>query len=276
MKKSNQKKMIPLSHTTSSIRMFFLMLCGCSILCFTACTKNNSIKGTASLAVFNAIVGSNELVANFNGTEPIKWYQAAHKIIYGVQVNTFDGRMNGKFNAYSGTQHITFFNYPDTTLHSRPVIDLKIDLPAGTINSLFLTGTLTTPDTLFIRDHLPYHPVSDSSMGLRFVNLTQGNLGIAVNLQGKNVGSEAAAIGYKGITAFKNYAVDTRNTEYVFEIRDASNGNLLKTHRIDVGDAMNGVLSINRYRFMNFTLAVFGVPGSAGPDQLNVEVLNYN
>lgn len=251
----------------------------CSLLLFgAACTKKNEVPGTASLNLFNGVIGSAEMLPNFRGTTPLEWYRNVGFLTYGlvrkytsVSVKSYDAYYN-----YSGVIPLAFSEYPDTTAHDQPIFNLTLDLPVGSMNTLFLTGSLTEPDTLMSRDYPPYHAVSDSTMGVRFVNLSPGGLQVSINLQGESNGSEVNNLAYKSITSFKNYSANTiaGDSPYVFEIRDASNGNLLTTHTIDVKNVLDGQILRNNYRFRNLTLIIIGVPGNASPYQLKTALMN--
>ncbi|QEC42951.1 hypothetical protein FSB84_15105 [Pseudobacter ginsenosidimutans] len=131
------------------------MLC---IVLLNACEKNDT-PGVASLNIFNGITGTGTLVTNFHGTEPLVWFRTAHKLYYGDpgDIAAYNSVRN-RFYSYSGHQRIAFFEFPDTLAHSKPVTEVQVDLPVSSINTLFLTGTTEAPDTLFLRDVLPYHP----------------------------------------------------------------------------------------------------------------------
>src|SRR5262249_48007687 len=134
---------------------------------------------------------------------------------------------NEQVSAYSGTQQLGIYQYPDTTGKSTPLYKLSLNLPVGSIHTLFLTGTLAAPDTMFTTDVIPYHPFSDSSISFRFVNLSAGSSPISVNIKNNAYGSEVSSLSYKGITGFKNYPAPYNVTDYNFEIRDAASGTLL-------------------------------------------------
>jgi hypothetical protein len=184
--------------------------------------------------------------------------------------------MNGQFNSYAGDQPIVLYNNNDTTSKSQPVFDLQVNLPVSSISSLFLTGSLADPDSLFTRDHLPYHPSTDSSMGIRFVNLSPGNMKLSVNLAGETHGSEVSGLQYKGITGFTNYPVTEGVEEYNYEFRDASNGDLITTFTIDVRNSQSGNFIINQRRYRNYTLMFYGKAGSTGTDKQAVQIMNNN
>jgi hypothetical protein len=144
-----------------------------------------------------------------------------------------------------------------------------LNLPIGTIHSLFVTGTLAAPDTFFTLDNPPYHSPLDSTIGIRFVNLSAGSNPISVDIQGMPNGSEVTSLSYKGITNFKNYnALASSPTSYVFEFRDAGTGALLSASSgytmNDITNASGTNINDNIYRFRNFTIALIGVPGGSG------------
>lgn len=228
-------------------------------LILAACTKQNTPPGTASLTIVNTVVGSKELVTNFNNAQPI-----TYTFVGALFYKQFTSRFN-QLSAYSGKQQLALYEFPDTTAKSIPLFNLALDLPIGSIHSLFLTGTFSKPDTLFTRDALPYYPSTDSAMGIRFVNLSPGSAPVTVNILGNANGSEAGNLSYKGITGFKNYPVRSSTADYVFEFRDAVSGALITTYTAS-GINNPGTLSPNVWIYRSFTLALVGVPGGAGVD----------
>ena len=218
----------------------------------SSCTKEQDFPGTASLTLINALPNSTpSLVTNFSGTDPIN-YQNALKLVYATANNT------NQSLAYTGEQHLAIYRYPDTLVHNAPLYNLALDLAPGTIYTLFLTGTLSSPDTMFTIDTPPFHPISDSSLGFRFVNLSAGGAPVSVNLAGRANGSEANNLSYKSITGFTSYPATAAVSKYTFEFRNASTGALISS--FDVAD-INKVTPINARRFRNFTLALIGLPG---------------
>jgi hypothetical protein len=224
------------------------------LLLITACRKNDiDPDGGASLTIVNSVQGTISLVTNFSGTDTLpNHYINAKQLIY----NSFDPSY--QFNAYKGKQKIALYNYPDTLLKDEPLLRLELDLPVGSIHSLFVTGTVAAPDTLFIEEHPPYRPVSDSTTGIRFMNLVPGSSGVSVNLAGQANGSEANLLHYKEVTAFKSYAATSNVNSYTFEFRDAANGALLASYTAE--DINNGSSDLNnpfnKWRFRNCTLAL--------------------
>jgi hypothetical protein len=208
-----------------------------------SCSKTSSLPGTASLTIVNAVAGSNTLITNFSGTQPIEWYGGASQIAFGQSV---------EYDNYSGIQPLGLYQNGDTVAQDVPLISLVLNLPVGSIHSLYLTGTTSAPDTVFATDAPPYHPMSDSSMGIRFINLSPGSAPVSVDIQGGANGSEAGSVAYKSMTAFRNYSATSVVTGYNFEFRDAASGTLLASY----------ALTPAAYR--NYTIALEGLPGPGG------------
>ena len=238
-----------------------------------SCSKKNDVpKGTASLTIINAVPGSNKLVTNFSDSYSLNGrYIFANAITY----NVFYG-LNQVFSSYSGTQKLVLYQFPDTLPKSIPLFDLTLNLPIASINTLFLTGTVNAPDTLFTTDQPPYHSTSDSVTGIRFVNLSPGSAPISVNIQGQADGSEINALPYKKITAFKNYAANSVISSYTFEFKDAATGALLGTYTATGinNDGTDPGTSTNEWRFRNSTLVFLGLPNETG--ELGQSVLLIN
>ena len=232
----------------------FAYISGLSILlCLASCSKEKTVTGAASLTLVNGMVGSTPyLVTNFSGGQPLQSYTAAMKISYATY-STFN-----QSGSYSGLQPLAVYRYPDTTVHSSPVISVTLNLKPNTMHTLFLAGTITTPDTLFTTDIPLWHPVEDSTMGIRFVNLLKGNGPVSINLQGKQNGSEQASLAYKGVTPFTKYKANAGVNSYVFEFRYAVGGNVLRTYTLADINAPGTNVEPNRRRYRNLTIVLMG------------------
>ncbi|WP_127124787.1 DUF4397 domain-containing protein [Pseudoflavitalea rhizosphaerae] len=230
------------------------------LLIITSCSKEKTVTGAASLTLVNGMVGSTPyLVPNFSGGQPLQSYTAAMKINYATY-SVFN-----QSGSYSGLQPLAVYRYPDTTVHSSPVIKVILDLKPGTMNTLFLAGTITEPDTLFTTDMPLSHPVEDSTMGIRFVNLLKGAGPVSINVQGEPNGSEQASLAYKRVTPFTKYEANAGVSSYVFEFRDAATGDVLQTYTLADIDASGTNLQPNRRRYRNLTIVLMGatdVPSS--------------
>jgi len=226
-----------------------------------SCTKETTAvrpQPVSSITVVNAVVGSSPIMVDFNGNSTVSsYYSASQKIGYSSFY---------EFSVASGTVPFSAFQLSDTLTPIFKVGDKNNGIvldPAG-IYSLFLCGQLESGlpiDTLFTADKLPYHPPTDSSIGIRFVNLSPGSNPISVNIQGQPNGSEIPNLPYKGITSFKNYSAGYAVSKYIFELRDVNSGLILGKYTMN--GINNGAIntSNNLYRFRNFTIVLKGLSG---------------
>lgn len=240
---------------------------------FQACTKDMTLPRSSSLTVINAVVGSNSLVTNFSNDYNLDgFYVNAQKLSYG----TYSPSVN-VFGSYRDVTNLSLYQMPDTVPHSSPIYNLEVDLSVGTIHTLFLTGTISSPDTMFTEDHPPYHPITDSSVGVRFVNLSPGSNAISVNLIGISNGLAVNSLPYKGITDFINYPVISSVSSYTFQFKDAVTGSLIGSYSMSgINNGTGTNIQTNAYRFKNFTIALIGLPGGTGSGiQKTILINNY-
>lgn len=237
------------------------------LFAYTGCQKSvtaPSVPKPAAFTVVNVIPNSAPIVPVFNTSSGIDFFGDALAIGY-------DG-----FNEYSpfaGNDTVYVVQQNSDTLDIGPkttglffynILNLK----SGGIYSLFLTGVDTSsPDYLLTTDSLPYHGPTDSTVGIRFVNLSTGSNPMSINLEGSSNGSEVVSLPYKGITDFKDYIcnsmVTNSNSGYLFVIRDLATGDSLTSYSltgigsgngIGLGDPNNG----NSLTFKNVTIAIYG------------------
>jgi hypothetical protein len=156
------------------------------------------------------------------------------------------------------TQPLALYQYPDTLAHSKPLFNLLLPFSPGENRTLFLTGTLAQPDTLFVTDKLPYHPFADSSIGLRFVNLSPGSAPVIVRINGLSSNPVTGSLPFKGITGFMNVPATAATGSYVVEFYDQATNTLLGNYTLGNVGATTGN---NSWRYFNFTLALQGLPG---------------
>lgn len=196
--------------------------------CFfwVSCSKSASEGPTysvASLNVVNVLPNSAPLIlvqgsissaiGDFSNIGPLSYATNAvlttpsgTEAFYAVQSNSDTGLVGGKGGdfMFSG------------------VLNFKV----RHIYSLFITGVDTTsPDFLFVQDTLS--SISDSAVGIRFVNLSTGANPMSINIEGSSNGSEVANLAYKSITGFKQYVNNSTTVDYLFVVRDAITGDSL-------------------------------------------------
>jgi len=234
-----------------------LFLLTVTTMLITSCKKQNiTPKATASLTIVNAVVGTYQLMTNFNGGGPIYYNNGAAQINYGLYYAVTD-----QFGYYSGEQHLALFNYPDTLSTSKPVVNLTLNLPGGSIKTLFVSGTVANPDTLLVTDKIPFHPIGDSTMSLRFVNLSKGSAPISINISGQPNGSLVASLPYRSITRFLNFPAKSTTDDYRFEFRDAASGTLIAVYNARSVGADGDIYVQNKYLYRSNTVELFGQPG---------------
>ena len=204
------------------LKILFSLLTA-EVLFSLACNKQNSIvvpTPTSAVNIVNASVNSSPLVPNFSN-DTIKWFANAQTIGYG---SSFE------YSVASGNNVILAISQTSDT--ATVIFKASLNLKPRGIYSLFYCGepSQNGADTLFIEDQIPFYGITDSVVGVRFVNLVFGNTAISVNIQGDSVGSEIASLRYKGVSNFKSYpATSDVVSGYTFEIRDAVSGTLLST-----------------------------------------------
>lgn len=212
-----------------------------------SCKKSVTPPGATNITIINAVAGTTSL--SFSGT-----LTNAPIVYNGSQrYNPLTGPF--LFKAYSR-------NDVDITIGTVPLFNLALDLPIGGISSLFLTGTLEKRDTLFVWDEPVNFSEKDTSMGIRFVNLSTGGGAISINLQGQPNGSEVGNLNYKNLTAFKVYKANSTVSQYTFEFRNATNNDLLATYTISNINNPGSDNAPNVWRKKNITLVFDGLPGS--------------
>lgn len=246
------------------MKKFLALLAAISVLLF-ACNKNNLPLASvaASLSFANTTVGSAPLVTKFGNVNLIySTVTTANKISYGVS-NTF--------SEIGGGQTVSFIQTTDTT---HTLFTGNLNLQTGGIYSLYLTGTVAQPDTVFIHENLTYHAATDSVAGIRFINLSPGSNPVSVDIKGQANGSEVTNLVYKGRTIFKTYKADHTVASYIFEFRDATSGALLATYALNgVNNASSASLNTtNTVRFRNQTIALIGGSGTANSV---INIANY-
>ncbi|SKA38059.1 hypothetical protein SAMN04488128_104384 [Chitinophaga eiseniae] len=237
------------------------------LLLLGACTKEKTAPGTASLTIINAIPGSRSLITNFNDGRPINYYLANE-----IRYNTF--LLSNRISSYSGRTPLALYHYPDTTDKSKPMFNLVVDLPIGSMHTLFLAGTLTQPDTLFVRDVIPYHPLGDSSCGFRFVNLSPGSAPVKVTIARKNGPPVVSTLPFKRVTGFLNYPVNAAQEDMAFEFRDVATDRLIATFPVEgIHNPVPGTNSPWAYK--NYTLALVGLPDGTNGQEQTILSISY-
>lgn len=214
------------------MKKYYIIIALLICVIWTSCTKEKMAAGLSSLNVINANADISSLTVNFTIT-PIPFYQQQAILSYGSGI---------EYGNPGGSLPLTLISTADTLHH---LFQASLNLPPGSIHSLYIAGTLQHIDTVFMQDNIPPH--TDSTSGARFINLSTDSGPVSINLQGAAT-TEFSGLAYKKITAFKSYsAVNniTTNGGYTYEVRDASNGVLT-------------TFNWNPVVFKNYTLVISG------------------
>jgi len=213
----------------------------------SSCEKNSSRK-LGALNVIHALVDEPPVYVYFTAT-PSNYYLNQSPVPYGAAAEygtPFDGTP------------LTIVSSGDT---SQALFQSTLTMKSGGIYSLYLAGQASKKDTLLLEDVIP--AFSDSSAGVRFINLSQGSAPMSVNIQGNDpMHTEFDNIGYKQISPFRAYPAKGGVSGYTFEIRDQATGNLLITY------------SWNFELFRNYTIVIGGLEDGAGAGAINAFAIN--
>jgi hypothetical protein len=245
-------------------RSTYILLAALSIIWFfmPGCSKQASLHPVASLNVINALPASAPLIlvqgsiapaiGEFGSIGALSYASTAvltapsgSESFYVVQdnVDTMSINAQGGDFMFSGTLNFT----------------------AGGLYSLFITGADTSnPDYLLVQDTPPAQ--TDSTVGIRFVNLSTGSNPVSVDIQGQPNGSTVSSLAYKNITSFANFAATSSVSSYIFEFRDATSGNLLASYTLS---------GVNSVLFKNLTIALIGQPAGGTVAQSCIRVNSF-
>ena len=105
----------------------------------------------------------------------------------------------------------------------------------------------------------------DSSIYLRFVNLSPNSTPVKINIRSNSI-NEVADLGYKGVSDFKKYKALGATPNYIFEVRDVTSNAVLATYTLTVSSA----------RFRTIAIVIKGLKGtSTGTDAFSLFQVNY-
>jgi len=234
---------------------------------FVSCKKEAALPVVTSLTLVNAVAGSAPLVTDFTQNGYLPYYYGALQVEYGIYNDAF------RLPIAKELQPLRLFQYPDTLSSSKPLFDLKLQLEKGSINTLFLTGTVAHPEYLISTGMPPFHQVADSTFGVRFINLSYQSRAVDVYVITGTGEKTADGLAYKSLTDYKRFKALATSGNYTFEFRDPQTQNVLASYVFNEVGKDSG----NLWHFRNFTLALIGLPGITQGDQKQntLLVLNY-
>lgn len=189
-----------------------------------SCKKNNvELTPLASLNVINAVLGGTTAKLGSNAT-------------------TVANNGNTIFGLLTGNPDIYVWPVGDS-LHPYYNANKAVSIISGDVYSLFLAGTPTTPEAILVKETIPYR--TDSTAGIRFINLANNNGALNVTLSATPTVNEVTGLAYKSYTEFKTYP-GLYNSAPTFQVRKAD-GTLLTSFAFTVSTIP---------RFANVTLVI--------------------
>jgi len=210
-----------------------------SLALLASCEKDMpKFSALASLNVANAVLSGSNVKLNTNVRD-------------SATVNGY------KLFQLNASQSTGIRLYP-TNNPSVSYYDQSRETVNGGIYSLFLTGTGTAPEAVFVKDEIP--PFSqDSTIRVRVVNCSPGSTALSVSLASAPATNIFSDLGYKQLSAFATLPLKTAvpTGSNAFQIKNSS-GNVLATYTLPA----TGVISIASSRFKCITLVVKGQVGT--------------
>lgn len=210
---------------------FLSILMLLSALLLGSC-KKQEIKLTplASIQITNAVVGGTALR-------------------FGTNAAIVDNNLYTTYGILTGSQLLRL----SSTVAPNPVyyVDSK-DFVGGGAYSLFLTGTPTAVESIFLKEKsILLH--KDNLFGVRVINLKPVGVPISVNIKGNPSGSFVNNLAYKEISEFEEVSAKAEGGDKIFEFRNTENGDLITSFTIPGYDLPS---------FKNITLVFAGTAGS--------------
>ncbi len=236
-----------------------------------SCQKDEGV-GTVELAkvnVINAVVDGGSAKVNVN-TKVIPWGSISDDQVLGGS-----NALNRLYFVPTGTP--AFLKVASASDTTKLWYDQQKKLSTGKMYTLYLSGTPVQVKATFhdevnfpkyiLRDAGRPTPVTDSIVNIRFVNLSPTGPKVDINIRG-NTAMEASELSYETSTDFKAYLAPISVRSIVFEIRQSSDKQLLKTFSLPITNA----------RFKSIAIIVMGIyPGNNLPsiDQYRVVSVTY-
>lgn len=188
----------------------------------SSCKKENAdITGyAATVTLVNAIASyDTEIKMNFTGKEfifakakPLNYYYYDGKYTFGTLT----------FGVPVGDVPLSVALANDTT---KLVYNQAVTFATGDAYSLFMHGRPESVSGLLVKDEIPVR--TDSTTGIRFVNLSPNSNGFRINISGEPIGSSVDNLPYKGVSDFISFPAKSSNQDYLIEVYDAVTNELL-------------------------------------------------
>lgn len=180
----------------------------------------------------------------------------------GSSLLTVASNTDANFSITAGSEQLYIFPVTDSL---KPYYQNSFASVEGEIYSLFLGGTTASVESVLIKETLPNR--SDSSFGVRFINLSPGSPAIKVTLSTSATTSEFSNLAYKQFSEYKTYSATAANPTYTFQVRNASTDAVITSFTVTGTTIASGIPV-----FRNITLVLRGIVGglpAAGITRVN-------
>jgi hypothetical protein len=217
--------------------MKYLNLLLLAVLIMTAC-KKTEFKTTR--------VGSLKIVNTVNGGGAVR---------LGGVPTLVNNNASADFSLYAGNPDIYVWPITDSL---KPYFNANknVSVEDRDIYTLFLGGSTSASEAILVKENIPVR--SDSTAGVRIINLSPGSPEIKVTLATSTTNSEFGNIAYKQLTEFKSFPALSKNTSYTFQFRNAATDVLISSITMS-GATLAGFVP----RFRNVTLVLRGLVGGS-------------
>ncbi|WP_126244858.1 DUF4397 domain-containing protein [Chitinophaga rhizosphaerae] len=212
-------------------------------LAAASCGKDDPAPRPAFLRIHNAVTDAPALVTDYGMDLSKMYYLDVNRLMYGIPS---DHELTGYA---AGTHQLRLFAFPDT---GKAMAALQLELAAGQMQSVFVSGTKQHPDLLQVSEQLPWHRLADSTFGLRFMHLSAGLPDVKVEIDGKET---AAGLAYRGYTGFQVMPANAAAGDMTVRFIIKTTG--VEAARYTVA-APGSNVETNAWRNKNFTLALIG------------------
>jgi hypothetical protein len=205
----------------------------CAIIFIASCKKDEiETFFVTSLTTVNAVVGG-----------------AGMKL--GSQATTISNNSFAQLSLLAGSNDLYVWPVADS-LHPY-FSNSKFVTQDREVYSLFVCGQAGSTEGVIIKEDIPYR--TDSTAGIRFINLSPNSKPLNITLSTTPTINEASNLAYKQYTEFKTYP-GLYNSAYIFQIRDAS------TASPATPLATFSLTASSVPRFSNATLVIRGLVGA--------------
>ena len=207
----------------------------------TSCKKDQEVlKETSSITIVNCMTTGNTIFPALTDPQNLS-FSSKVMGLRPLQEFLTEGFAAKIWGLNSGTAPLKIYVFPDSL---SPAVTQKIDLKAGDIYSLYVTGDRNNIDTLLVKDSIPHVAAKDSMIIVRFVNLIKDGVPLSVNIVDEPAIPAIENIGYKSVTPYQVFRTKKASTPeecfFYFELRNALTHELISTFKYQWYSLGNG------------------------------------